>query len=344
MKIEMKFKKSILFRISGGSAKNQELGLGHIHRALNLSMNLVEYQIHFLVQDYGGSLDVLKKIDKKFIHKLNVNISLDEDVKTTCKLIKKEKIDLLIIDKFDRVTKPYAMAMKKIVKTIVISDTDKIDYNTDLVVNGFVGFANSIKKNRFGTKCLLGPKYQILSKEYEKNNIKEKNPETILVTFGGYDNLKLVELFCKQMIRYIGSLKIKIILGSSTKKTKKLINLESKFDNLSIVNTSLNFKNDIKNSKFVFCAGGISTYEFAILHVPFAIICQYKHQLKTARVWRKNRVALNFGFKSKILEKRLESKLLNLSRNSSEVNFDTNFKIDGFGSKRVSLEIKKLLQ
>lgn len=332
----MKQKKSILFRISGGSAKNKELGLGHIYRAINLSMNLDNIEIHFLLEDYGGALHVLKNFNKKFIHILRPNSSLDEDIKITSELIERKKIDLLIVDKFDNITKPYVSEMKKFVKTIVISDTDKIDYNADLVINGFIGFANSIKTNRFGTKCLLGPKYQILSKEYEKNNLKFKNPETILVTFGGYDNQKLVESFCKQMMPFLTSLKIKIILGAATKKTKKLSNLESRFKDLSIVNTALNFKNEIQNCKFGFCAGGITTYEFAILHVPFTIICQYKHQIKTARAWKKNKIALNFGFKSNILEKRLKKILLKLSKDSAKFNFKLDFKIDGFGARRVS--------
>ena len=339
----MSHKKSILFRISGGRAKNKELGLGHIYRAMNLSMNLQDYQIHFLVEDYGGALNVLKKNKKKHIHRLKNNADLNEDIEATCTIIDREKIDLLIVDKFDKVTKSYVTKMKKFIKTVVISDTDKIDYNADLIINGFIGFKNTDKKNRFGTRCLLGPKYQILSREYEKNNLKEKNRELILVTFGGYDEQKLVELFCKQMTPYLKSLKIKIILGAATNKTKKLSKLESKFERLSIVQTSSNFKKDIKNCKFGFCSGGITTYEFAILHVPFAIICQYKHQLKTAREWRKNKMALNLGFKNKNLVKKLQEILLELSTNSSKFNFDSDLKIDGLGSKRVCTEIKKIL-
>lgn len=329
-------KKSILFRISGGRAKNKELGLGHIYRAVNLSSRLSKHNIFFLLEDYGGSLNVLKNHSKNKIHTLDAKTSLDSDIKKTLKLLNKKNIDLLIVDKFDKITKQYVSEMKKNVKTIVVSDTDKIDYNADLVVNGFVGFKNSIFTNRFKTKCLLGPKYQILSKDYEKNNLHVKNSQNILVTFGGYDNQKLVEQFCKQMIPYIENLKIKIILGAATKKSKKLSDLDLKFNNLSIVNTVLNLKNEIKNSRFGFCAGGITTYEFALLHVPFVVICQYEHQIKTARAWEKNKMALNLGFKNKFLAKKLDKLLLEISKNSTKFNSNNNFKIDGLGARRVS--------
>ena len=113
----MSHKKSILFRISGGRAKNKELGLGHIYRAMNLSMNLQDYQIHFLVEDYGGALNVLKKNKKKHIHRLKNNADLNEDIEATCTIIDREKIDLLIVDKFDKVTKSYVTKMKKFIKT-----------------------------------------------------------------------------------------------------------------------------------------------------------------------------------------------------------------------------------
>ena len=41
--------------------------------------------------------------------------------------------------------------------------------------------------------------------------------------------------------------------------------------------------------------GGISTYEFARLKIPFGIICQYRHQIITSREWAKKNIAENLG-------------------------------------------------
>ena len=85
----------------------------------------------------------------------------------TKKIITEQKIDLIIIDKHDNKTKSYAKLMTKFIKTVVISDVRKIDYHADLLINAFIGFENSITQNPLGTKCLLGPKYQILNKKYD---------------------------------------------------------------------------------------------------------------------------------------------------------------------------------
>ena len=58
-------------------------------------------------------------------------------------------------------------------------------------------------------------------------------------------------------------------------------------------------RKEIGQSKFGFCAGGITTYEFAHMKTPFAMICQYKHQLIAAREWKKLGLALNLGLLSK---------------------------------------------
>ena len=83
----MNKKKSILFRISGGRSQNKEFGLGHIYRAINLAEYFKKFTVYFLVEDYGGALQVLTKKGKKNIHVLNPEISLDEDIKTTTKLV-----------------------------------------------------------------------------------------------------------------------------------------------------------------------------------------------------------------------------------------------------------------
>ena len=57
----------------------------------------------------------------------------------------------------------------------IITDLYNIQYKADLIINGFIGYENSVIFNRFKTKCLLGPKYQILNDYYQKIHKKKKN-------------------------------------------------------------------------------------------------------------------------------------------------------------------------
>ena len=50
----------ILFRTSGGSAKNRELGTGHIFRTINLSKKFEKDKKIFLIEDYGGVKKILQ--------------------------------------------------------------------------------------------------------------------------------------------------------------------------------------------------------------------------------------------------------------------------------------------
>ena len=76
--------------------------------------------------------------------------------------------------------------------------------------------------------------------------------------------------------------------------------------------------------------------------VPFAIICQYPHQLITAKEWERKGIAINLGKINKNLKKRLRKFLNDILENKMNLNTTHNI-IDGLGAQRVSREISKLL-
>ena len=335
-------KKNILFRVSGGRAFNKELGLGHVYRAINLALELKPNNIFFLVEDYGNVKSLLLNWGFKNIFLLKGGIKISSDITETTKLLYKKKIDILIVDKYDYNTKKYVKRMHKIVKTVVVPDLEKIDYDADLVVNGFIGFDNTILTNRYGAKCLLGPKYQILNKKYRNRKFANQKKYTILATFGGFDEHDIVPVFCKQLTKYLDRITAKIILGPATKKSKELKNLEKKFrGKIKIISATKNIKKEISNAEFGICGGGITTYEFASMGVPFAIICQYKHQLKTARAWKRKKIALNFGFANHMIDSKIQCFLSNITNNKIQLKSKSTI-VDGLGTKRIRLQLDKM--
>jgi UDP-2,4-diacetamido-2,4,6-trideoxy-beta-L-altropyranose hydrolase len=329
----------ILFRTSGGRIREKELGLGHIFRCINLGYQLKPHQIQFLIEDYGSVFPVLHEHGFKKIFNLIPGISVNDDVKKTIAHILKNQITLLIIDKYG-LTNQYVKSLKKIVRVIVISDLKNIEYDSDLVIDGFIGFDNKISTNKFKTKCLLGPKYQILNQKYE-NKQNYKKIYDLLITVGGFDANDLLEIILKKISKYEKKIKIKIILGHATKKTTIINKFTKKSNNITIINKTNNLAKEIASTKFGICAGGITTYEFATLHVPFAIVCQYKHQIFTAKEWHKRKIAKNLGFIQKDPQK-IEVFLNHLMQNKIILN-STNL-VDGLGCKRVSVEILKMLK
>ena len=98
-------KLNVLFRISGGRAIGKELGMGHVYRCINLAKQMEVNSINFAIEDYGGVIQVLKSHNFKNIFKLEKRILVEDDIKNLKKIIKKNNIHLLIIDKYDKSVK-----------------------------------------------------------------------------------------------------------------------------------------------------------------------------------------------------------------------------------------------
>jgi UDP-2,4-diacetamido-2,4,6-trideoxy-beta-L-altropyranose hydrolase len=327
----------ILFRTSGGRIRKKELGLGHVFRCINLGYQLKSHQIQFLIEDYGSVSPLLHEHGFKKIFNLIPGISINDDIKKTVAHILKNKITILIVDKYG-LTNLYVKTLKKIVRVVVISDLKNIEYDSDLVINGFIGFNNKIKTNKFKIKCLLGPKYQILNQQYAKKQHYKKKYD-LLITVGGFDANNLLEIILKKISKYEKKIKIKIILGHATKNKSIISKFVTKSNEITIINKTNNMKKEISSTKFGICAGGITTYEFAALHIPFAIVCQYKHQIFTANEWHKRKIAKNLGFIQKE-PKKIDLFLNHLIQNKIILNHSN--LVDGLGSKRVAMEILHL--
>jgi len=328
--------------MSGGTSNHKELGMGHVYRCLNLASNFDKRSTFLAIEDFGGVKEVCKNKGFQKVIELKKNSNVSEDLKHTIDFIKKKKIDVVVVDIY-KVQKLYLKKLAKYVKLVVISDLEKIDYPANLVVNGFIGFNNSVKKNKFNTKCLLGPKYQILDKRFAKIKNKISNKKIILATFGGYDENKIAEKLCKILQNVSNKIEIRIILGPATKKTNKIKQFEKEQKkNIKIITKTNNMPKEISQVSFGICAGGLTTYEFATANIPMAIICQYKHQLKTAREWEKKQMAINLGLNRKNIDKKiikLFEKILagKIKRTRKKI-------VDGYGSKRVSKEILQLMK
>ncbi len=333
----------ILFRTSGGAAHQKELGLGHVYRCMNLASYFFNHQVYFLIEDYGGLKNVLEQRLAKNTKFLKKNIDLQSDIKKTINEIVKKKIDVIIIDRYN-LQSNYINNIRKHAKTVVISDLNKIKYNCDLVINGFIGFKNQ-EKRLHGSKCLLGPKYQILNPKFSKKIQSYQKKYDLLVTFGGFDEKNISTIILDSLSKFKNKIKIKIILGPATKKSNNIKNLIRKNDkNLVVVESTKNMFQEILNSNFGICGGGITSYEFAALNTPFGIICQVKHQLKTAKEWEKREIGVNLGLITKKTPEKIERLLEILAQNKLPIERKTSKVVDGFGGKRVSKEILNLIK
>ena len=334
-------KLNILFRVSGGRAPGKELGNGHIFRSIHLAHHFKKHNILFLLEDYGGSKKILYENGFKNIIAIQNDINLKNDISKTKKIIKNKKIDLLIHDVY-KVKNEYLKHIKKYTKTILITDLKKFKYSADLVVNGFIGFKNQrISLNDGRVRC-LGPKYQILDNRFSKIK-KIKKKYELLVTFGGFDENNLTELFIEQLIKSKIKIKTRIIHGPSSKKTNEIKKLEKKYPKSFTIIPFGDMYNEMSLAKFGLCSGGITTYEFATLGIPFAIISQLTHQTITAKVWEDAEIAINLGLNNKTTGQKITSFLENINTIQLKKNTNKHLNLNGNGGTIVYEEIMKLL-
>jgi UDP-2,4-diacetamido-2,4,6-trideoxy-beta-L-altropyranose hydrolase len=326
--------------MSGGHSNNRELGMGHVYRCINLASNFDRRNLFFAIEDFGGVSTVLKNKNFKNILQIKKKSNINEDINQTIDFIKMNKIDVVVVDIYN-VNLNLLKNISCFAKLVVISDLNKIDFPADLVVNGFIGYKNSIYQNKYGAKCLLGPKYQILDKRFGKISKAKQNKKILLITFGGLDKKNISEQICKIIQNNNYSFKVRIILGSATKKTKYIKKLElNQKSSITIISKTENMIREISNATYGICAGGLTTYEFATRNLPMAIICQYKHQIKTASEWEKSNMAINLGLYQKKNTQKIEKILKRFDE--ANIKFSKKKIVDGKGSKRIANEIMKL--
>lgn len=332
----MKTKQNILFRFSGGKAKGKELGLGHVYRCLNLAKCLKKHNLFFLIEDFGGVEKIVKQAGFTRIFELPKNVGYSLDVKKSIDIINQNNIDKVVVDKY-KIKLNYLNKIKNHCKLIIISDLNRIDFPGDLVINGFIGLKDGIRKNQYGVQTLTGIKYQIINKKFK--TIK-KSPKKfgLVTTFGGFDEHGISNMVIKEIIRIKPNFKTKIILGPATKKIKKISSAENRY--LTIVKKTNDMQKEISTAKVGLCSGGLTSYEFASQKIPFGIICQERHQLMTAKEWQKKKTAINLGLINSRNHQSLRKFLDNVS--SKKIPQPKKRICDGRGAERVSKKILAL--
>ena len=319
------------------------MGLGHVMRCINLAKYLKKFsEISFLVEDYGGVKNVLEEHGFKNVKLIRKKNDSENDLKQTVRLIVAEKIDIIIIDKHDIKIK-YLKHLRKFLKVVLITDLKKVNYPVDIVVNGFIGLKNRKFENKNGAICLTGPRYQILNPKFQKiKNVKKKY--SILATFGGLDEKSVADIFLNSVEDQLHTLKIKLIIGPMGKKSRNTTLLEKKYiDNLKIEKETKDMHKEISKAEYGFTLGGITTYEFAALNVPFAVICDDIHQIPTAREWHRRGKGENLGYLNKKTSEKISSIIKKVINKKRAYSSRTNRVIDGLGVKRVTSEILKIV-
>jgi len=255
-------KKKILFVLTGYN----EVGLGHIYRGLLLANEILDHEIHFLV-------DAKSQLGYDVIAAKNYPVSIQKEANIIDD-IKQLDPDLVINDILDTDAQ-YMQALKKAdFKSITFEDLGEGRQYADLVINAmYTPVDKETSKNHYyghhyfciRTEFLLTPKKK-LTKEVKR----------VLLSFGGVDPNDFTMKVLDAIYEYgaASSIVIDVIAGMGYKNSEAL----SRFEKINFYRNVSNMSDFMLKADIAFTSGGRTTYELGALGIPTIVLCQNERE------------------------------------------------------------------
>ena len=287
--------KKILFRVNSSS----NIGLGHLMRSLTLAKEYRDSKIYFACENLAGNFNQ-KVIDEGY----SLKVLKSNDKKEFLKLIKKLKIDFIVIDNYniDYSFEKYIKQNSK-VKLLCFDDTYEKHY-CNIVLNHNL-YAR--KKDYVGLVpdfCELrcGEKYTLIRDEFKKQKkVKKKNE--IFVAMGGVDHLGLNPKIIDVLVKYFKKYRVNIITSSSNKNLKALKKKCSKYQNINLYIDSKKIAKLMARSSFAIVTPSVTVHEVIFMNLPFIAIKTADNQKYMYKYLKKKKYRIVKKFSHKKLIK-----------------------------------------
>lgn len=254
-------RKEVLFVVAG----HNEIGLGHVYRALLLASGILNHRVRFLVD--RNSLLALEKISES-----NYEVFMQQEADILAD-IDRLSPDIVINDILD--TDPdYILALKNRGRTVInFEDLGKGSQHADLVVNALYPEQQVLPNHYFGNS------YFCARDEFIYSKIKkiERTVSQVLISFGGVDTSNLTHKVLKSIYRYCSDRKItlKVVLGLGYGLYDSL----SEFVDADIRQNVRNISEEMLAADIVFTSAGRTVYELACIGTPTIVLAQNRREM-----------------------------------------------------------------
>lgn len=319
--------RKILFRCDGGSVP--EIGTGHVVRCLLLADKLSEtkeFEIAFLMKDYEGVKWILDRGYKVY------RIPLEKDeLEETINAIKDFSPDIFVIDRLDTGED----FMKKIKGTgvilITLDDNGLGQKYADITIN-------AIRES--GVSLYEGPAYVTLPEIRFKEIEELEECKRIFLSFGGYDHLNLTLKTMKALENLDEKVEIVVAIGGACKYRNELNDfLKKSKRNFKVYYQPKNFGELLDQADISIVSGGFTLFEAMARCIPSIVICQYEHQVETAKRYESWGATICLGKGDSLDEKTIYASASDIIKNNAlrrSLAENGMLLIDGLGLERVS--------
>lgn len=325
---------------------NKSVGLGHYYRMLRLAKELVllNKKVLFVIDKPNKEFESTE-FHREYLYKRSSYKNDKDDSNKIKNLIKKFKINTVIVDDY-RLTNRWEKNIKsKKIKLIVVDDFVFKKHNCDYYINYKLlsdDQKNQIKKRLSkNTKLLLGPKYSIINK-----NLKPfKNSKILNITFyagGGGDPrvfLNIIKKLCK-----LKKVKINLIISLNKAKIENFKNLKKKFKNFNIFFKDKYDEIISKTQIYIGCQGN-AIYDNSknkIISIFYSNSSNQYNEYQKLNLLGHHFIITKKDLKnSNNLVKLINKIVKNLKVIKNEI-FSRSEKIDNHGSKRIAQKISDI--
>lgn len=259
--------KNILIRADSSSI----IGIGHIMRDLALALQYRCDNITFATQNLDGNINFkIKEAGYKIV------IIKSNEISELSQLIKKENIDLLIIDNYDidYIFEKQLKIKHPMLKVMVLDDTYE-KHHCDILLNHNL-YADSKKyKNLVPKECKLrcGSKYTLLRDEF----ILEKNRKTIFLAMGGADTAN-INISILKVLKKFTHIKVNVVTTSANKNLKELQEYTKNHNYIHLHIDSNEIATLMKNSDLAILTPSVIVNEAYFMGTPFLAIKTAQNQ------------------------------------------------------------------
>jgi len=259
--------KNILFRADSSST----IGTGHIMRDLVLASQYKESNIIFATQNLEGNINS-KIVEAKY----NVEILKSNSIDELDSLIKRLKIDFLVIDHYeiDYTFEKQLKLQNPKLKILSFDDTYEKHY-CDILLNHNI-YADSKKyKNLVPNFCELrcGSDYTLLREEF----IEEKRKKTIFLAMGGADSANLnIEIL--KVLETFSNIEVHVITTTANKNLNELKTFTNNRGWIELHINSNSMAKLMKQSDFAIITPSVTANEAYFMELPFIAIKTAKNQ------------------------------------------------------------------
>lgn len=302
-----------------------EIGTGHVIRCLTLADKLRRHgaEVRFICREHVGHLCELIEINGYPIlrlpyvletrelaadtsHSQWLKVSQQQDAVQTKLLLKKEIVDLLVIDHY-AINEVWESILRESAKKImVIDDLADRKHDCDFLLdqNDYEGYQFRYKfLIPAPCKTFLGPNFVLLRSEFYpmKRRIRRGPVKRLLLFFGGSDQTNETK---KALHAFLAlnrtDIQIDVVVGQTNLHKKELAHFCKRYDFLTFhyqVNylAELMYKADLSIG-----AGGTTTWERCMMGLPSIVWSLAENQVKICEHAERKKIVAYLGKKEEV--------------------------------------------